>query len=72
MYWSYLLKDICCPSNATGDIVWVSGLYGLVVGNSVFYNNNVWYVTFIIEEDNGYPYAEQHLKIVMNVLMICD
>lgn len=57
VYWSYLLKDICCPSNATGDIVWVSGLYGLVVGNSVFYNNKCWYVTFIIEEDNGYPYA---------------
>lgn len=55
--WSYTIKDDCCPATNDGIYTFVTGPYGLTLGNSIFYNGECQTIINIWEEDLGYPYA---------------
>lgn len=52
---TYVIKNLCCPSTADDQVLQRSGPPGLSLGSAVFLWGNCWIVTFIIEQDYGYP-----------------
>jgi hypothetical protein len=56
--WTYKLLNVCCQSTyiENPQVIYVTGFYGLSLGNSFYYAGYCWRIIGIIEEELDYPF----------------
>jgi hypothetical protein len=58
--WTYKVFATCCHQDSGWD--YVTSIYGLVPGNSLFYNGICWEIATVIETEYDYPYVSANFE----------